>query len=68
MSNDVYEDTFDYAFDDDGSGGFNSDEDLGIIVNPVAKPLAPNMTESFQDVPGHYGGVFFRYRLWGKTN
>ena len=58
MSNDVYEDTFDYAFDDDGSGGFNSDEDLGIIVNPVAKPLAPNMTESFQDVPGHYGGVF----------
>lgn len=58
MSNDVYEDTFDYAFDDDGSGGFNSDEDLGIIVNHVAKPLAPNMTESFQDVPGHYGGVF----------
>jgi len=58
MSNDVYEDTFDYAFDDDGSGGFNSDEDLGVIVNHVAKPLAPNMTESFQDVPGHYGGVF----------
>lgn len=58
MSNDVYEDTFDYAFDDNGSGGFNSDEDLGVIVNHVAKPLAPNMTESFQDVPGHYGGVF----------
>ena len=51
MSNDVYEDTFDYAFDDDGSGGFNSDEDLGIIVNPVAKPLAQlkitNITKNF---------------------
>lgn len=58
MSNDVFEDTFDYAFDDDGSGGFNSDSDLEIIVNHVAKPLAPTMTESFQDVPGHYGGVF----------
>ncbi|MGR6794201.1 distal tail protein Dit [Levilactobacillus brevis] len=53
-----YADTFDYAFDEDGSDGFNSWEDLEIIVGHVSKPLAPNMTESYQDVPARYGGVF----------
>ena len=51
-------DTFDYAFAEDGSDGFNSFKDLEILVNHVSKPIAPNITESFQDVPGRYGGVF----------
>lgn len=50
--------TFDYAFDENGTGGFNSDTDLEILVNHVSKPLAPTITESYQDVPGRYGGVF----------
>ncbi|WP_225351963.1 distal tail protein Dit [Secundilactobacillus similis] len=51
-------DTFDYAFAEDGSDGFNSFKDLEILVNHVSKPIAPTITESFQDVPGRYGGVF----------
>ncbi|WAE46410.1 phage tail family protein (plasmid) [Levilactobacillus brevis] len=51
-------DTFDYAFSEDGSDGFNSFKDLEILVNHVSKPIAPTITESFQDVPGRYGGVF----------
>ncbi|WP_354631131.1 distal tail protein Dit [Levilactobacillus brevis] len=50
--------TFDYAFDENGNGGFNSDKDLEVLVNHVSKPIAPTITESFQDVPGRYGGVF----------
>ncbi|QCZ50989.1 phage tail domain-containing protein [Levilactobacillus brevis] len=50
--------TFDYAFDENGTGGFNSDKDLEVLVNHVSKPIAPTITESFQDVPGRYGGVF----------
>ena len=50
--------TFDYAFDENGNGGFNSEEDLEVLVNHVSKPIAPTITESFQDVPGRYGGVF----------
>jgi len=53
-----YSDTFDYAFDEDGTGGFNSWDDLELIVGHVSKPLAPNMTESYQDVPARYGGVY----------
>lgn len=50
--------TFDYAFDENGNGGFNSEKDLEVLVNHVSKPIAPTITESFQDVPGRYGGVF----------
>lgn len=50
--------TFDYAFDENGTGGFNSDKDLEVLVNHVSKPIAPTITESYQDVPGRYGGVF----------
>ena len=50
--------TFEYAFDENGTGGFNSEEDLEVLVNHVSKPIAPTITESFQDVPGRYGGVF----------
>ncbi|TYA96763.1 hypothetical protein FXE12_12205 [Lactobacillus sp. SL9-6] len=50
--------TFDYAFDENGTGGFNSEKDLEVLVNHVSKPIAPTITESFQDVPGRYGGVF----------
>lgn len=57
-NNQPYEDTFDYAFNEDGSGGFNSQNDLEIIVNHIAKPIAPSMTESYQDVPARYGGVY----------
>lgn len=54
-----HHDTFDYAFDpEDGTGGFNSWDDLEVIVDHVAKPLAPTMSESFQDVPARYGGVY----------
>lgn len=59
MSLDRYEHTFDYAFDpDSGDGGFNSDTDLGLIVGHFSKPIAPDMTESYQSIPGRYGGVF----------
>ena len=58
-NNDNYDvNTFDFAFDEDGNGGFNSEDDLGIFLNHVSKPLAPNITESFQDVPKRYGGVY----------
>lgn len=50
--------TFDYAFDENGTGGFNSEKDLEVLVNHVSKPIAPTITESYQDVPGRYGGVF----------
>ncbi|WP_252192282.1 distal tail protein Dit [Secundilactobacillus kimchicus] len=51
-------DTFDFAFDEDGTGGFNSFKDLEILMGQVSKPLAPAMTESYQDVPARYGGVY----------
>ncbi|WP_191982929.1 distal tail protein Dit [Secundilactobacillus collinoides] len=51
--------TFDYGFDvQTGSGGFNSATDLELLVNHVSKPLAPTITETYQDVPARYGGVF----------
>ena len=53
-----FEDTFDYAFDSNGNGGFNSNEDLEVIVGKVVKSIAPNMQESFQDIPARYGGVY----------
>jgi phage-related tail fiber protein len=57
-NNDNYDvNTFDFAFDEDGNGGFNSQDDLGIFLNHVSKPLAPSITESFKDVPKHYVGV-----------
>ena len=53
-----YEDTFDYAFDSEGNGGFNSNEDLEAIVGKVVKSIAPTMQENFQDIPARFGGVY----------
>lgn len=58
MSNQRYSDTFTYAFDEDGLGGFNSATDLNAIVGKVIKPIAPNMQENFQDIPARYGGIY----------
>lgn len=57
-NNQRYEQTFDYAFDENGSGGFNSDFHLDVIVGKVIKPIAPNMQENFQDIPARFGGIY----------
>lgn len=53
-----YEETFDYAFDETGINGFNSDFDLGVIVGKVIKPVAPTIQENFQDIPARFGGIY----------
>lgn len=58
MSNQRYEETFDYAFDENGVNGFNSDYDLGVIVGKVIKPVAPTIQENFQDIPARFGGIY----------
>lgn len=57
-NNQRYEQTFDYAFDENGLNGFNSDYDLQVIVGKVVKPIAPTMQENFQDIPARYGGIY----------
>lgn len=57
-SNQRYEETFDYAFDENGINGFNSDFDLGVIVGKVIKPVAPTIQENFQDIPARFGGIY----------
>lgn len=58
LSNQRYEETFDYAFDENGVNGFNSDFDLGVIVGKVIKPIAPSMTEQVQDIPARFGDIY----------
>lgn len=53
-----YEETFDYAFDETGKNGFNSDYELGVIVGKVIKPVAPAIQENFQDIPARFGGIY----------
>ena len=57
-NNQRYEQTFDYAFDENGVNGFNSDYDLQVIVGKVVKPIAPTMQENFQDIPARFGGIY----------
>lgn len=57
MSNQRYEETFEYAFDENGLNGFNSD-DLGLIVGKTILPVAPSMQENVQDIPAKYGEIY----------
>lgn len=57
-NNQRYEQTFDYAFDENGLNGFNSDYHLNVIVGKVVKPIAPTMQENFQDIPARFGGIY----------
>lgn len=52
------EETFDYAFDENGENGFNSNDHLGVIVGKVIKPVAPTIQENFQDIPARFGGIY----------
>jgi len=39
--------------------GYNSYHDMGLIMQKVAIPIAPTMTESVADIPGKYGNEFY---------